>query len=186
MRAAWVAISTVIVLSPFVWMALDNTPPYAYNNVTIEPTTVKPGDDIHITFHVREMRSCGAGLIYREFIEAEKPSARKRHVYDPILRSREPIVVDGKFTRIATIPDGISPGLTLYRGAACYFCNPLQRWLHWPVCIPTPEVPFTVVRNPDQQRGDTGAVGERGEKGEKGDQGEQGKQGDPIKCVRCN
>lgn len=136
------AVTAILLLVPVIWMLMDNTPPYSYTKIDIAPVPAVSGEDIYITFHVESHRnSCGAGLVYREFKEA----SGKLHVYDPILRSRAPILQDGKFTRIAELPFNLAPGQVMYRGNGCYFCNPLQRWLRWPICVPTPEVPFTVV-----------------------------------------
>lgn len=135
----------MLMLAPVVWMVMDRELPYVYRGVEIAPKDVEPGGEIHITFHVHQLRApCSAGVVYREF----KESSGKLHTYDPIVRLRPPDIVDGRFTRTAHLPSHLAPGLTIYRGAACYHCNPLQQWLRWPVCVPTPDVPFNVVAPP--------------------------------------
>ena len=122
---------------------MDREPPYTINRAEIEPNPARVADDLYITFFVTQHRAdlCGPGFVYREF----KEKSGKLHVYDPILRGREVIIENGKFTRISQLPSNITVGPTIYRGRACYFCNSLQRVLRWPICVPTPETKFTVI-----------------------------------------
>jgi hypothetical protein len=144
-RTAWRWNLVVVALGvplfvPLFWWTFDRTPPYTFEQVAISPSYPRPGEDIYITFDVKHRRApCNPGVIYREFREA----TGKIHVYDPVQRARPPI--GDRFTRMATIPPaGIAYGPTTYRASACYTCNPLQRWLRWPVCVHTPDVMFTI------------------------------------------
>lgn len=142
-RNVIIAFVAVFVFGPFMWMAMDRKPPYAFEHVEIEPAEVVQGGTIRITFTVKQNRApCGPGLVYREFKEVK---AGKLHVFDPIMRTEAPIIVDNKFTRTAPVPESISPGQTIYRGTACYSCNPVHSWLRWPVCAPTPSAEFTIL-----------------------------------------
>jgi len=137
-------IISVVFLGPLAYWAVDREPPYTFLHVEIEPNNVVQGEDIQITFWaVQNRESCGPGLVYREYKELE---TGKIHTYDPVLRGKEPELVDGKFTRIGKISESIAPGPTLYRGYSCYNCNPLHTWLRWPVCVVAPEKQFTVIK----------------------------------------
>jgi hypothetical protein len=135
------------VLGPILWMAMDRTPPYTFKKVEIAPDPAVQGGEIYITFTAKQNRpACGPGLVYREFREANG----KLHLFDPVMRAEAPeLGPDRKFTRIATLPEAVSPGPTTYRGQSCYTCNPLHSWLRWPVCAATPEANFNVVRKPE-------------------------------------
>lgn len=133
---------SMIVVAPVLWMLLDRNPPYIFERVEISPRDVPQGGEIHITFTVKQKRApCNPGLVYREF----KESSGKMHVYDPVMRAAPPVIADNKFTRISKLPDNIDPGLTVYRGMACYTCNVIQSWLRWPVCVSTLPVTFNVI-----------------------------------------
>lgn len=133
---------TVPIMSFLIWNLMDREAPYEFTRVAIEPYDVPKGGTIAITFWVDLIRApCGPGLVYREFKEA----SGKLHVYDPVLRTDEPSVIDGKFTRIVVLPDNMTAGKTIYRGVACYTCNPIHHWLRWPVCVKTPDVEFNVI-----------------------------------------
>jgi hypothetical protein len=136
------AFVSVIFLAPVLWMLMDRAPPYTFEDVEVSPHNVPQGGEIYITFTVKQNRPpCDPGLIYREF----KGATGQLHVFDPIMRSRPPIIENNKFTRISRLPAQIVPGPAVYRGAACYTCNPLQSWLRWPVCVRTPDVEFNVI-----------------------------------------
>jgi len=136
---------SVLFVVPVMWMLMDRSPPYTFEHVNIIPHNTIQGGDIYITFRVKINRpACGGGVFYREFKEA----SGKLHLYDPIAQDKMLEIVDNKFTRINKLPDDISPGLTFYRSAACYTCNPIHSWLKWPVCIYTPSVEFNVLRKP--------------------------------------
>jgi hypothetical protein len=136
------AFVSVIFVAPVLWMLMDRTPPYTFEHVEVSPDNVVQGGEIEITFIIKQNRPpCDPGLIYREY----KGATGQIHVFDPIQRSRSPTVVDNKFTRVGRIPAQIAPGPAVYRGSACYTCNPLQSWLRWPVCVRTPDVEFNVI-----------------------------------------
>lgn len=136
-----VAAIAVFIFTPLVWMLFDREPPYTFERVTIEPPEPHLGSQIYITFHVKPGRaSCGAGRVYREFINVQ---TKRLFVYDPIVRSAPPDISSKEFTRISVLPLELH-GESIYRGTACYPCNPLHRLLQWPVCVHTPEVRFVV------------------------------------------
>lgn len=139
-----IAFVAVAVFGPLIWMLMDRDPPYTFQQVTIEPQEVEPGQDIFVTFQVKPQRPapCNPGLVYREL----KEESGKLHVFDPVSRRVYPEMSNNQFTRILHIPSNISPGKTYYRGNVCYTCNPLREWLRWPVCVQTPEVEFMVVK----------------------------------------
>lgn len=139
----------VFVFVPLGWMLMDREPPYDFQHVDISPSEVQQGGEIHVTFTVKQNRSaCSPGLVYREFKEA---ATGKLHLFDPIQRAEVPIIADNRFTRIAKLPDNISPGPTTYRGVSCYTCNYLHRWLRWPVCAPTPPATFNIIKKPNAE-----------------------------------
>lgn len=132
----------VAFFGPLLWMLMDREPPYRFEHVEIWPANAVQGGDIYITFTVKQNRpACGPGMAYREYKEA----SGKLHLFDPIMRAEVPVIVDNKFTRIGKLPSNISPGLTTYRGQACYTCNPVHSWLRWPVCAATPSATFNVL-----------------------------------------
>lgn len=137
-------IVSVGIVVPITYWLMDRTPPYVYKRVEVSPPVVQPGGEIAITFTVDQLRtSCSAGSVYREFKEG---ATGRLLIIDPIQRAAAPVIVDGKFTRIARLPATIEPGEVIYRGQVCYSCNPLQSWFRWPICASTPEVKFRVER----------------------------------------
>lgn len=151
-----IAFLAVAVFGFPMWMLLDRDPPYTFEKVTIDPphtlSVPCPSDtrercsEIRTVFDVKpgpRLAACGPGTVYREFKEA---ASGKLHVIDPVQRIAPPQAVDNQFERTAIVPDNVTPGLTYFRAAVCYNCNPLHQWLRWPVCLHTPEVPFTVVK----------------------------------------
>lgn len=140
-RTFIVACVAVFCFTPLTWMVTDRDPPYSIERVTIEPSEPVVGGNIAITFHIKRGRgTCGSGVIYREFKQIK---GGRLFVYDPITRATPPDITEGHFTRVATLPSGLN-GEALYRGEACYPCNPLQRLFNWPVCVHTPDVLFNV------------------------------------------
>jgi len=136
---------SVLIIVPVMWMLMDRTPPYTIEHVEINPHNAVQGQEIYITFTVKSNRTaCSPGLIYREYRE----ESGKLHLFDPIIRAEAPALDNNRFVRISKLPDNISPGPTIYRGTACYTCNPIHSWLHWPVCSSTPNIEFNVVRKP--------------------------------------
>lgn len=138
--SAFIAIAFV---APLAWMLMDREPPYTFVGTEISPAYVREGGEIEITFTVKENRpACGPGMIYREFKEEV---SGKIHTIDPVTRAAPPVIVNNKFTRIAKLPENITPGLVTYRGMACYTCNPVHSWLRWPVCTNTPTAQFEIL-----------------------------------------
>lgn len=135
---------SILIVAPLIWMTVNRNPPWEFSEVTISPTKVVQGGEIEITFTTKQLRgTCGPGVVYREF----RDSLGRLIVYDPVLRSEAPTLDSrGQFTRSAKIPLSMDPGPAIYRGTSCYTCNPLQSWLRWPICVSTPEVPFTVLK----------------------------------------
>lgn len=145
MRHITVAIlCSIFIVSPLVYMAMDREPPYVFLDVDIWPKEQHQGEDIYINFHVsfnERLFECNPGWVYREF----KDSAGKVHVFDPIPRATLPDPNEPKFSRISKVLSAMEPGKATYHGMACYTCNPLQDFFHWPVCVRTPDVNFTVL-----------------------------------------
>lgn len=139
-----VAFIAVGIFGPLLWMVMDREPPYTFEKVEVFPVAVPPGGEIQIMFAVRQNRRapCSAGLVYREFKEM---LSSRLFIYDPIVRAEAPVIVKNSFSRISKLPKDITPGPAIYRGRACYTCNPIHQWLRWPVCVVTPEVPFNIV-----------------------------------------
>lgn len=145
-RNVIIAFGVVAIFGMPFWWLLDRDPPYTFELVDVSPPTVEQGGELHITFTVRQNRpACGPGLVYRQFKEA----SGKLHVFDPVTRAEAPTIDDDKFTRIARLPESISPGPTIYRGISCYTCNPIHSWLRWPVCASTPPVTFNIIEKPN-------------------------------------
>jgi hypothetical protein len=136
----------VPIVAPVTWMLFDRIPPYEFTAVEITPKYVFQGGEIYITFTVRQLRPvCSPGLAYREFKEEK---SGKMHTFDPVIRAEPPVVINNQFTRIARLPESMTPGPIEYRGLACYTCNPIHSWLRWPVCSATPNGQFIIVERP--------------------------------------
>lgn len=135
---------SVAVVAPIAWMLLDRDPPYTYPHVEITPHDVEQGGMHDITFTTIQNRvPCGPGLVYREYQEA----SGKLHTFTPVMRTEIPeLDENGRFTREGILPEFITEGRTIYRGKACYVCNPVHWLLDWPVCAVTPDVEFNVVK----------------------------------------
>ncbi len=140
---------SVLIVVPVMWMLMDRTPPFTVEHVEIVPNNVDQGNDIHVVLTVKQNHlPCNFGIIHREF----KEFSGKVHFYDPVVRTELPAVENNKIISVVKLPDSISPGPTIYRSSACYFCNPIQGLLHWPICVLVPGVEFNVMKELNDSR----------------------------------
>lgn len=142
-------IIAVVVIAPLFWMAfLDRTPPLVLYDGHFSPNQVYPGqENIRITWRARfSGRDC-PGYSQRELVDSERnlwPKLRRARggVFHP--SADDPY--DGTVTTPPlTVPKQMEVGLAEYRVTQFYYCNILQRVLHWPVVQKSVPIQFKVV-----------------------------------------
>lgn len=140
-------IVALCVVAPFVWLAMDRTPPLELYDGRIEPAVVRPGQtDVKVTWRARfSGRDC-PGLSQRELVDSQKnlwPKLRRSRsgVFHP--NADDPL--DGYVTTPPLdIPSQMEPGPAFYRVTQFYYCNDLQRILHWPIVARSVPIAFVV------------------------------------------
>lgn len=147
-RAIWchiyAACFSVIVLAPLTIMFLDRRQPVELQLVSIEPSKVREGDEVTVTYNANIIREgCGGELLRTIVDSANKITA---FVREPTVFNNNK-VTSGNITVSKTliVPRGITPGPAKYVPKIERWCNPLQRYL-WPIQQnPEPSIEFTVL-----------------------------------------
>jgi hypothetical protein len=139
-------IIAVMIVAPLSWMAFDRTPPLALYDGVITPNVVRKNQaGVKLVWRARfSGRDC-PGLSQREFVDSI------RGLWPQLAHSRAGIFVpDPGSQTVGTvttpplmIPD-MAPGPATYQVTQFYYCNWLQRFLHWPIVQPSPYVRFEV------------------------------------------
>ena len=139
-------IVAVLVVGPLAWMAADRTPPLALYDGVITPNIVRPGQSgVILTWRARfSGRDC-PGLSQREYVDSN------RSLWPQLAHARAGIFVPSPGTPLdgtVTVPPLMIPdmarGPATYQVTQFYYCNWLQRVLHWPIVQPSPRVRFEV------------------------------------------
>lgn len=153
MRSRWARhyffipeIFAVIVALPTALMVFDRAPPLVLYDGQINPPIVRPGQMVDVRWRAHFAGRDCPGLTQREIVDA------KNNLWPKMIRGRR-----GVFTPSASdpldgwvetppleIPDQIAPGIAHYKVTQFYYCNPLQRWLDWPIVQASPSIAFEV------------------------------------------
>jgi hypothetical protein len=133
------------VVGPLVMFALDRDPPYDIENIEAVPAIImQPAATITLRLTIKRNRpgTCGRPLVKREF---KDPHSGRLYLVDPLKVSA---VDEGRARVTVPLPADIPSIPMQYRHTVCYDCNPMQNWLHWPVCVTTPYANFEIKDGP--------------------------------------
>jgi hypothetical protein len=135
-------ILAAIIATVFGYWTADRTPPVVRIDGGILPSAVKPGDVALVKFTLKQKssRDCPA-VITREITDSHNLVYRLAEIpatYSAPNGDRE------NFTREVTIPRGIAFGPAKYNSCMIAICNPLQRFLDWPVHTCGPVLDFII------------------------------------------
>lgn len=135
------------IFGPVLLMAMDRDLPYEVADIEIVPPVVEQGTDMTVMLMIRRNRAgnCGYALVSREI---KDPASGRLFLFDPVRVKTPTNIVDREFTIKVTLPAYMPPIPLSYRSKSCYFCNPLQNVLQWPVCVVTPTAPFEITAHP--------------------------------------
>ncbi len=129
-----------LALAPILIMLLDRREPLELIDGHIAPYNVHVGDDVLITFTVRELRNCD-GRLHKRFFDSAgiiHASVPEPTIYHQAIRDKR------TFQKVATIPKGMASGPAIYAPTIERWCNPLQRML-WPINGASLRLNFNVV-----------------------------------------
>lgn len=139
-------IVALFILGPLAWLAFDRTPPLLLYDGAIEPNIVHRGQEgITVTWRATfSGRDC-PGQSQRELVDSH------RSIWPQLARARKgifkPDAPDSMIGTVVTPPLSIPemvPGPATYKVTQFYYCNWLQRILHWPIVQSSPYIRFEV------------------------------------------
>ena len=142
-------LAALLIVAPLVWMLwMDRVPPLVLYDGRIEPFQVYPGQtDVKVVWHARfSGRDC-PGYSQRELVDYKlnlwpKLKRARGGVFHP---SDSDLLVGTVTTPPLDIPKQVELGPAEYRVTQFYYCNPLQRWLGWPIVEKSVPIRFEVV-----------------------------------------
>lgn len=124
---------------------VDRRTPVDFNQSLVETPVVAPGGILRVHYQVTRHRNCSVHIEQVLFDEngGRYPMPDTVFVVDP-----GPLGEDA-YSVLIPVPSFFQPGQARFRSARAYYCNPLQRFLDWPVVLPPFEgkandVPFKV------------------------------------------
>ena len=136
---ATAAIVSFVVVAPLTFMALERADP-----VTIHAQELsgdfRPGGRITLTWSATALKYC-EGSARARIISANGIV----HEYDPlptVIRSRSG--ERGTYRVEFVLPSNIDPGMARRESHVAYYCNPLHRWLNWPIRAVREYGPFEI------------------------------------------
>jgi hypothetical protein len=128
----------------------DRQAPVTFHQALVETPLVEPGGILRVHYQITRHRNCSVHIEQVLFDEAggRYPMPDTIFIVDPGQ------VGDDAYSVLVPVPTFFMSGRARFRSARAYFCNPLQRFLNWPVVIPPYEgkandVPFNVGYRPD-------------------------------------
>lgn len=138
----------LIIVAPLAWMALERTPPLRLHHGELFPSVVYPGQsDIEVVWQAHfSGRDC-PGDTQRELIDSQANLWPKlRRARGGVFHPRQGTPREGTVTTPPLdIPSQMEPGPAEYRVTQFYYCNWLQRVLHWPIIETSEAIPFMVI-----------------------------------------
>jgi hypothetical protein len=125
------------------YWAMDREPPVRPVESSVINPEVRPGDWLKVKYKMRPEPSplTPRCKVVIEQLMVSHDDIRAR--VDDINYTIDP--VEEWVGLAAQVPPYFTPGLGHYWAVRAYYCNPLQRFLDWPIQVVGPQVPFTVV-----------------------------------------
>ena len=125
------------------YWAQDRDAPVRFVNIAIDPKPVSPGKIMLVHYDIVRKKTCQVKLEQVLF-----DSQRVRYVLSELSYVADPgFGGSDRFAIPIQLPYVINPGMAHYRAVRIYYCNPLQRWLQWPIIVEVPDVPFEGASN---------------------------------------
>lgn len=120
------AIVPTIAAAVFGFLAADNTHPFDYiaEGSYIKPPTGRPGEQVIVSWSVRQNRSICPGIVTRQLIDVNTKEVVA--MYDPVFATRGP-VTNNRLNISFAMPKTIPTGWIGYRANLEYTCNWLQQ-----------------------------------------------------------
>jgi hypothetical protein len=134
------ALFSMLIVVPVVLMLSDRLDPVVVHNSVVSGD-MRPGGVIRVDWSATALRSCD-GEVRRRIIS----SSGIIHEYDvvPTVFRLDDDRAKRSFSREITLPTSIAPGPAIHSAIVRYYCNPLQRWLHWPIMPSREDVRFVI------------------------------------------
>ena len=129
------AIMIAFLAGSIVFMAFDTTPPLRYDESAsfVVPSPANDGDQVTVKWRLKK-------------VNRECPGIAQRVLFDPktkiILANYDPTPAATSESEFA-LQRALPSGQIAYRADVCYGCNLLQQFVR-PLCVPTPNLTFTV------------------------------------------
>lgn len=143
-----------LICAVLAWWTFDRTPPLILYDGEIIPQQVRQGQTgVRVVWHARfSGRDC-PGFTQRELTDS------KHNLWPKRKRARggifHPSMSDPFVGIVTTPPLSIPSQMAIgkdanYRVTQFYYCNPLQRFLHWPIVQQSVKIPFVVLPKKEQ------------------------------------
>lgn len=117
----------------------DRTAPVIVVDERVETPAVSHGQQLRVRYVIERKKTCQVYLEQMVF-----DSQRGRFIMETQDYLSEPLGRD-EFAVVLNVPYQMTTGPARYRAARSYFCNPVQRFLNWPITITQPDIGFEVV-----------------------------------------
>ena len=138
---------SLFVIAPLFWWSIDDMPPLTTTGATIAHAEVPRGGTLIIDYEMNYTRMCSAD-VRRVFVDSGKTEypIEMVHLLTGYGRDHRKIEVGPQTVRLsAEVPYAMAPGSAKYQAITEFFCNPLQRLLHWGIIYKFPAVDFVVL-----------------------------------------
>jgi len=125
------------------YWAMDREPPIRPAEAQVITPEVRPGDWLKVKYkmHPEPTPLTPRCKVVIEQLMVSSNNVRAR--VDDISYTVDPVE---EWVGLAVqVPSYFSPGVGRYWAVRAYYCNPLQRFLDWPIQVMGPQVTFTVV-----------------------------------------
>lgn len=141
-----IAMFAMFVIGPIAWMAFDRNPPWWRLHGTVEPYRVHRGERITATYTASPLTRYCPGKVQREVIDVQRNLWPKLSASTVASWEQDHDAVTGTvITPGVIIPPSAAYGSAVYRVTTFWYCNPLQRWLDWPIVQVGPDLPFEII-----------------------------------------
>lgn len=134
------AVIGALAIAPILIMLFDRRQPLDLIEGYITPDEVRGGQEVRVTWVVREHRDCD-GRLWKLFIDSAKNAYAT--VWEPTVYHLT-FADQRTFQKLMTIPKGMTPGPAIYTTKIERWCNPLQKYI-WPIPSDGLKIKFTVI-----------------------------------------
>jgi hypothetical protein len=117
----------------------DRTPPVTILDETVETPTVERRAQLRVRYVIERKKTCQVYLEQMVF-----DAQRGRFILETQSYLSEPLGRD-EFAVVLDVPAQMTTGFARYRATRNYYCNPVQRFLDWPITVTQPDLSFEVV-----------------------------------------